>query len=85
MQVITPTYVTPVPMPPSVISAVEHAAKKDNMIAIVFRTKHNVILNDSSWIEGADTHTKQTMRMTYTMTRIMKLKMKKKRRNEATT
>jgi hypothetical protein len=44
MQVITHTYyVTPVPMPSSVISAVEHAAKKDNMLAIVFRTKHNVI------------------------------------------
>jgi hypothetical protein len=54
MQVITHTYVTPVPMSPSVISAVEHAAKKDNMLAIVFRTKHNVILYDSSWIAGAD-------------------------------
>jgi hypothetical protein len=52
-------YICSVPMPPSVISAVEHASKKENMIAMVFRTKHNVILYDSSLIAGAD-HTHET-------------------------
>ena len=53
-QTFSRAHVTPLPMTPSVIHAVEMAAKADNVNKTVIRSKHGIIFYDSSQIAGVD-------------------------------
>ena len=53
-QVITRGVVTPVPITPSVIAAVEALAQKDGMSGLRVKSYTGEVLYDSSWIAGVD-------------------------------
>jgi hypothetical protein len=53
-EIVSRSRITPIPITPSVITAIETAAKKDNQKALIFRSKTGTILYDSSWTAGVD-------------------------------
>ena len=53
-RVITRRSVTPIPITPTVIAAVESMAAEEGMKGIKMRTKTGQVLYDSSWITGVD-------------------------------